>query len=67
MDTVLEIAINLKLKGQDILKSLGQHRKSVKKKKKKKKSMKGLSFCLPYNFANSLSYQYCKIELLKQK
>lgn len=29
--------------------------------------MKGLSFCLPYNFANSLSYQYCKIELLKQK
>ena len=63
MDTVLEIAINLKLKGQDILKSLGQHRKSVKEKK----SMKGLSFCLPYNFANFLSYQYCKLELLKQK
>lgn len=35
--------------------------------KEKKKSMKGLSFCLPYNFANFLSYQYCKLELLKQK
>ena len=35
--------------------------------KRKKKSMKGLSFCLPYNFANFLSYQYCKLELLKQK
>ena len=30
---LLSIAINLKLKGQDILKSLGQHRKSVKEKK----------------------------------
>ena len=29
--------------------------------------MKGLSFCLPYNFANFLSYQYCILELLKQK
>lgn len=29
--------------------------------------MKGLSFCLPYNFANFLSYQYCILEPLKQK
>lgn len=63
MCIVLEIAINFKLKGQDILKSLGQHGKSAKKKN----SIKGLSFHLPYNFATFLSNQIHIVELLKQK